>query len=77
MATILFNGAEPFDKICQHPFDRRPHVKSNENCSSGFREDCVYVLYDFIHVYSPGAQADNPHNFYGIVVNILSTEGLM
>ena len=24
---------------CQYPFDRRPHVKSGENCSSGFREE--------------------------------------
>ena len=36
----------PFFKVggitnCQHPFDRRPYVKSGEKCSSGFREDDV------------------------------------
>ena len=41
MAAILFNDAEPFEPFeqilkCQHPFDRRPHVKSGENWSSGF-----------------------------------------
>ena len=33
---------------------------SGENWSSCFREEDVYRLRDFIHVYSPGARADNP-----------------
>ena len=33
MAAILFNGAEP----SEHPFNR-PHVKSDVNWSSSFRE---------------------------------------
>ena len=36
MAAILFNDAEPFEQI-----NRRPHVKSGENWSSGFREEDV------------------------------------
>ena len=39
MAGILFNGAEPFDQIVRIFFNRRPYVKSNENCSRGFREE--------------------------------------
>ena len=38
MAAILFKGAEPYEQICQPPFDR-PHAKSGENWSSGYRED--------------------------------------
>ena len=39
MATIMFNGAEPFKQIANIPsFDRRPDVKSGENWSSGFLE---------------------------------------
>ena len=36
MAATLFNGVKPLEK---YPFDRRPHVKSGENCSSSFREE--------------------------------------
>ena len=39
--------------------DRRPHVKFGENYSRGFREDFQRFC-GFIHVYSPGARADNP-----------------
>ena len=39
MVAILFNGAEPFEQIV--PFDRRPHVKSSENCSSKDREEDI------------------------------------
>ena len=39
MAAILFSGTEAFEKIYQHPFDRRPHVKSCEKISSGFRAE--------------------------------------
>ena len=35
MAAILFNGVVAFE---QYPFDRRFHVKSGENWSSGFRD---------------------------------------
>ena len=38
MAATLLNNAEPVEHV---PFDRRPHVKSGENCSSGFREEDV------------------------------------
>ena len=31
-------------KNCQHPFDKRPHVKSGENWSSGFREEDVLKI---------------------------------
>ena len=33
MVAILFNGVEPFE---QYALDRRLHVKSGENWSSGF-----------------------------------------
>ena len=32
---------EPFEQICQYPFNRWPHVKSGENWSSSFREEDV------------------------------------
>ena len=44
----------------QYPFDRRSHVKSGENCSSGLREEEIFKLHNFIDVYCPGARADNP-----------------
>ena len=34
MAAILFNDAEPFEQS-QHPFDRRPYIKSGENWKIG------------------------------------------
>ena len=43
----------------QHPFDRRPHVKSDENWSSGFREEYIYRFQGFIPVYSTMTRADN------------------
>ena len=39
MIAILFNGAEPFEQNI--PFDRRPHLKSGDNRSSGFGEEDV------------------------------------
>ena len=39
MAAILFNGAEPFEQIGN--IDRKPNVKSVENCSSCFREEDI------------------------------------
>ena len=33
-------------------------MKCGENCSSGFREEDIKILHNFIHVYSPGARAD-------------------
>ena len=44
----------------QYPFDRKPHVISGENCSSSFRKKTFKKLHNSIHVYSPGARADNP-----------------
>ena len=41
MAAILFGDAEPFEQIGNTLFDRRPHVKSDENCSSGLREEDI------------------------------------
>ena len=37
-------------------------MKSGENCTSGFREENILKLHNFIHahVHSPGARADNP-----------------
>ena len=35
-------------------------MKSDENCSSEFREKDIKILHNFIHVYSSGAKADNP-----------------
>ena len=43
----------------QYPLDRRTHMKSGENSSSGFRED-IKKLHYFIHVYRPGVRADDP-----------------
>ena len=40
MVANLFNGVEPFE---QYPFDRRLHVKSGDNWSSGFREDYMIL----------------------------------
>ena len=34
-------------------------MKPGENCSSGFREEDIEIIHNFIHVYSPGARADN------------------
>ena len=39
---------------CPYPFNRRPHVKSVE-----IIEGDILNLHYFIHVYSPGARADN------------------
>ena len=33
-------------------------MKSGENCTRGFRKKDFYIFYDFIHVYSSGARAD-------------------
>ena len=41
-------------------FDRKSNVKSGKNWSNCFREEDVGRLRDVIHVYSPGARADNP-----------------
>ena len=41
---------------CQYPFDRRLHVKSGENWSSGLKEEEVLSLHNFMHVH----RADNP-----------------
>ena len=54
MTAIFFNAAKPFEQIvnipltedpmwtnCQYSFDRRPHVKSGENCSSSFKEEDI------------------------------------
>ena len=58
----LCSGEKDF-KCCYHilslPFDRRPHVKSGDNWSSGFTGEGVLRLEDFIHVYSPRTRADN------------------
>ena len=56
MAAILFNGAEPFEKKWQHPFNRRPHVKSDENCSGSCRKE--NILHNCIHC--PRGKGDNP-----------------
>ena len=38
---------------CHYPFNRRPHIKSDENWLSGFLK-----ITQFLHVYSPGARSD-------------------
>ena len=42
-------------------YDRRPIVKSGDNCLSGLQKK-IFRLHDFIHVYRPGARADNHQN---------------
>ena len=60
MPAILFNHAERFEQIGNMPStEGTTDVKSGDNWSSCFRED-VQRKQDFIHVYSPGARADNP-----------------
>ena len=45
---------------CQYPFDRRPHVKSCENCSSGFGEEDI-KNYTIVYMYiAQGAMTDKP-----------------
>ena len=46
MTAVVCNGAEPFEQL-----NRRPHVKSGEICSSGFREENINdftILYKHI-----------------------------
>ena len=40
MVTIFFNGAGLFKEIV-NTLDKKPHVKSGENCSSAFRGEEV------------------------------------
>ena len=49
-AAILLMVLNHLNKNCQYPFDRRPHVKSGENCLHSFREgDKNYtILYLYI-----------------------------
>ena len=63
MAAISFNGMEPFEQIVNIPSQQKAHVKSGENCSSSVKEEDIKKLHNLIHVYSPGARADNPQNF--------------
>ena len=56
MAAVLFNDAEPFEQI-DNTLRQRPSVKSGANWSSCFREGRLSIR--SIHVYSPGARADN------------------
>ena len=59
MADILLNDAETFEQT-DNLFNRKPNVKSGGNWSSYFRKEDISRFLDFIHVYSPGAGADNP-----------------
>ena len=36
MMAVLSNGAEPFEQIIKYLSDKRNHVNSGENWSSGF-----------------------------------------
>ena len=38
---VFFNGAEPFEQIDKYPINRIFHLKSGENCSSGYREEDI------------------------------------
>ena len=67
MTAILFNAANYLNHLSM-PFRQKasceiwwelPPVKSGENCSSGFREEDIYIQ-NFTHVYSLRARADNP-----------------
>ena len=40
-------------------FRHKAHVRSCEICSSVFREEAVWIFYEFIPVHSPGARAEN------------------
>ena len=51
----------------QHPFDRRPYVKSGKNCARYFRQEDIQRFHDFIHIYSLRAREDYPQNFEGIL----------
>ena len=62
MAAILFNVQNHLNKLMIWT-----HVKSGENWSSCFRED-FERLHNSIHVYSPGARADNPRGTKLIVI---------
>ena len=53
MTATWFSGAQPFKQIINTPSIKRLHVKSGENWFSGFREEAVLRLYNFIHAYSP------------------------
>ena len=61
MASILLNGADPFEQIVNIlSTERRPcvnHVKSSENC---FKEEDMKWLYNFIHIYNP--RTKDPHS---------------
>ena len=57
MVAIMFNGAK-----YQHPFDRRSHVKSDENCSSGFREE-DFKEFTILYIYIAQGQGQITQNF--------------
>ena len=59
MAAILFNGVEPFEQTVNTPSKESSMRKLLKIDQVGFREH-VLRLHNFIHVYSPGARADNP-----------------
>ena len=50
---------------CLHPFDKRSHVKSDENCSGIFREEDAKRYHDFMHMHIPGERVENSKNFDG------------
>ena len=60
MVAILFNDADPFEQIDNTPSTGGPKCNLMKKWSSCSRNEDASRLRDFIHVYSPGARADNP-----------------
>ena len=58
MLAILFNGAEPFEQIVNTLSTEGPMWNLLKIAQAVLKE--IKKLHNFIHVYSPGAKADNP-----------------
>ena len=61
MASILLNGADPFEQIVNIlSTERRPYVIHGKSSENGFKEEDTKRLYNFIHVYS--LRTKDPHS---------------
>ena len=59
MAAILFNGSNLFDQIVNILSPEGP-ISNLLKLFKRFQRRRRFFFYNFIHVYSPGARADNP-----------------
>ena len=59
-AAILFSDAEPFEQIVNIPSTESPMCNLVKIGQEVFREEDTEIWHDFIHVYDPGARAENP-----------------